>query len=645
MSLIECRGINRYFGSGNSHVHVLKDINLSIEKGDFVAIIGQSGSGKSTLMNILGCLDTASSGSYTIDGVETAQMAADELAGLRRKRFGFIFQRYNLLSALNARDNVALPSVYAGMEKNERNRRAEKLLHDLGLEGKENNKPSELSGGQQQRVSIARALMNGGEIILADEPTGALDTESGENVMEIIHSLHAQGHTVILVTHDPNIAANANRVIELRDGKVISDTGKNTEVKAGNVSSIRENTSWLFFKDQFIESFRMSVQAVLSHKMRSLLTMLGIIIGIASVVSVVALGKGSQEKILQDISAIGTNTISIRPGKGFGDRQSSRIRTLTIADAEAIAKQSYVDSVTPMVAAGGTVTFRNIDVGAQLFGAGEQYFDVRGIKLAQGRFYDADDVKYNNQVAVIDDNTRNKLFSDGIDPIGKVILFKKRPLRIIGVTEKDTSPFGSTDNLQVWAPYTTVINQISGRRYINSITVKVKDNVNSQAAEKGLDELLLSRHGVQDYFMQNSDSIKQTVESATGTMTLLISCIALISLVVGGIGVMNIMLVSVTERTKEIGVRMAIGARQSNILQQFLIEAVLICLIGGLTGVLFSVGISLVFNYFVKDFAMTFSTLSIVAAVTCSTIIGVVFGFMPAKRASKLNPIDALAHD
>lgn len=645
MSLIECRGINRYFGSGNSRVRVLKDINLSIEKGDFVAIIGQSGSGKSTLMNILGCLDTASSGSYTIDGVETAQMTADELAGLRRKRFGFIFQRYNLLSALNARDNVALPSVYAGMEKNERNRRAEKLLHDLGLEGKENNKPSELSGGQQQRVSIARALMNGGEIILADEPTGALDTESGENVMEIIHSLHAQGHTVILVTHDPGIAANANRVIELCDGKVISDTSKNTEVNAGNVSSIEENTSWLFFKDQLIESFRMSVQAILSHKMRSLLTMLGIIIGIASVVSVVALGKGSQEKILKEISAIGTNTISIRPGKGFGDRQSSRIRTLTIADAEAIAKQSYVDSVTPMVAAGGTVTFRNIDVSAQLFGAGEQYFDVRGIKLAQGRFYDADDVKYNNQVAVIDDNTRNKLFSDGIEPIGKVILFKKRPLRIIGVTEKDTSPFGSTDNLQIWAPYTTVINQISGQRYINSITVKVKDNVNSQAAEKGLDELLLSRHGVQDYFMQNSDSIKQTVESTTGTMTLLISCIALISLVVGGIGVMNIMLVSVTERTKEIGVRMAIGARQSNILQQFLIEAVLICLIGGLTGVLFSVGISLVFNHFVKDFAMTFSTLSIVAAVTCSTIIGVVFGFMPAKRASKLNPIDALAHD
>lgn len=645
MSLIECKNINRYFGSGNNRVHVLKDVNLNIEKGDFVAIIGQSGSGKSTLMNILGCLDTASSGSYTVDGIETSQMSADELAALRRKRFGFIFQKYNLLNALTARDNVALPSVYAGIEQAERSKRAEKILHDLGLEGKESNKPSQLSGGQQQRVSIARALMNGGEVILADEPTGALDTQSGENVMEIIHDLHARGHTVILVTHDPKIAARANRIIEIRDGRIISDTSKNADIPPSSVKSIEENTSWLFFKDQFLESFRMSVQAVLAHKMRSLLTMLGIIIGIASVVSVVALGKGSQEKILQDISAIGTNTISIRPGKGFGDRQASRIRTLTIADANAISKQSYVASTTPTTATAGILTYHNIDATAQLYGVGEQYFDVRGIKLAQGRLLSEDDVKHGSQVVVIDQNTKNKLFSDGTDPLGKVILFKKRPLRVIGITEEDDSPFGSTDSLQLWAPYTTVLNQITGQRYISAITVKIKDDVNSQAAEKGLTELLISRHGSEDFFMQNSDSIKQTIESATGTMTLLISCIALISLIVGGIGVMNIMLVSVTERTKEIGVRMAIGARQSNILQQFLIEAVLICLIGGLTGVLFSVAISLVFNHFVTDFAMKFSPMSIVAAVSCSSIIGVIFGFMPAKRASQLNPIDALAHD
>ena len=643
MSLIECKNINRFFGEGASRVHVLKDVSLSIEKGDFVAIIGQSGSGKSTLMNILGCLDTATSGSYQIDGIETAQMQADELAALRRKRFGFIFQRYNLLGALNARDNVALPSVYAGVKHKERSARAEKLLDDLGLQGKESNKPSELSGGQQQRVSIARALMNGGEIILADEPTGALDTKSGENVMEIIHELHRQGHTIIMVTHDPNIAANANRVIEIRDGEIIADTSKNPDIPPSPIESIKEKTSWSFYQDQFVEAFKMSVQAIVAHKMRSLLTMLGIIIGIASVVSVVALGRGSQEKILKDITSIGTNTISIFPGRGFGDRRSSRIKTLTIEDANMIAKQSYVDSATPQTSSGGTLTYRNTDLTAQLYGVGDQYFNVRGFKLAEGRLFDELDVKEDAQLVVIDQNTKNKLF-DGVNPLGKVILFKKRPLTVIGVVEEQSS-FGSSDSLMLFAPYTTVMHQITGESYTNSIIVKVKDDASSQVAEKSLTELLTVRHGTEDFFMRNSDSIKQTVESATGTMTLLISCIALISLVVGGIGVMNIMLVSVTERTKEIGVRMAIGARRSNILQQFLIEAVLICLIGGLVGVLLSGAIGFAFNQLVSDFAMSFSVLSIVAAVVCSTIIGVVFGFMPANRASKLNPIDALAHD
>ena len=645
MSLIECNNINRYFGSGENRVHVLKNISLSIEKGDFVAIIGQSGSGKSTLMNILGCLDTASSGSYRVEGTETSAMSADELAGLRRKRFGFIFQRYNLLSAINARDNVALPAVYAGIEHDERVARANQLLDDFGLAGKEDNKPNELSGGQQQRVSIARALMNGGEIILADEPTGALDTESGANVMQIIHDLHAQGHTVILVTHDPGIAANANRVIEIRDGEIIADSSKNTEIRPSKVKSIQEQVSWSFYKDQFMESFRMSVQAILAHKMRSLLTMLGIIIGIASVVSVVALGRGSQEKILADINSMGTNTISIYPGKGFGDRRSGRIKTLTVDDANVIGRQGYVESATPLTSSNGTLTYRNTDLSAQLYGAGAQYFDVRGIKLKAGRFYDRADVAESAQVVVIDDNTQKQLFPAGTDPLGKTILFNKRPLNVIGITETDTSGFGSSDQLQMWAPYTTVMQQITGERYISSITVKVKDNVSSQVAEKSLKDLLISRHGTEDFFMRNTDSIKQTVESATSTMTLLISCIALISLVVGGIGVMNIMLVSVTERTKEIGVRMAIGARQSNILQQFLIEAVLICLIGGLVGVLLSYLISVVFNMLVTSFAMSFSVASIIAAVACSTIIGVAFGFMPAKRASQLNPIDALAHD
>ncbi|WMY91483.1 MacB family efflux pump subunit [Snodgrassella communis] len=645
MSLLEINNINRWFGHGENRVQVLKDINLSIEKGDFVAIIGQSGSGKSTLMNIIGCLDVPSSGSYRIDGVETAAMTADEQAALRRRSFGFIFQRYNLLSSLTARENVALPAVYAGMEHGERLKRADELLAQLGLAGKEANRPSELSGGQQQRVSIARALMNGGEIILADEPTGALDTGSGQNVMEILHKLHDAGHTIVMVTHDPTIAANANRVIEIRDGRIIADHSKNTSMRPSNIESIAEHNSWHFYRDQLFESFRMSIQAIMAHKMRSFLTMLGIIIGIASVVSVVALGRGSQAKILENINAMGTNTVSVYPGYGFGDRRSSRIKTLTVGDAEVLRQQDYVDSVTPGVSSSGTLTYANQSLSAQMYGVGDQYFDVRGIKIAVGRLFNEDDVTQNSQVVVIDDNTKNKLFADGTNPLGQVILFNKRPLRVIGVTAPNNNGFMDSDSLQLYTPYTTLMNRISGSKYITSVTVKVKDNVNSQTAEIGIIELLKARHGAEDFFTRNSDTIKQTIESTTGTMTLLISSIALISLVVGGIGVMNIMLVSVTERVKEIGIRMAIGARQHNILEQFLIEAVLICLIGGVVGVLFSFAISMLFNLVANDFAMSFSPLSIVMAVLCSSVIGVLFGFMPAKRASQLNPIDALSRD
>lgn len=645
--IIEIENINKYFGEGENRVHVLKNISFEIKKGEFIAIIGQSGSGKSTLMNILGCLDRVTDGSYKIDGREISRFSKDELSELRQQKFGFIFQRYNLISTLTALENVALPAIYAGLSEKERNSRAEELLVKLGLGDKIKNKPNQLSGGQQQRVSIARALMNGGEIILADEPTGALDSKSGERVMKILNDLHKEGHTIILVTHDKNIANYANRIIEIKDGEIYNDSVKKieTEVIKDSVKKINQVKKNLFYsKAQFLESLKMATNAIITHKMRSLLTMLGIIIGIASIICVVALGNGSQQKILSDINSLGTNTLDIFNGRGRGDRNANKKRNLTIKDADFLRKQFYTESVTPNVNGSGTLTYGNKSYTASLRGVGEEYFNVKGLELDTGKLFNRDDVINGSQVVVIDENSRSQLFKDK-NPIGEILIFNKRPLKIIGsVITKNNMSMNSSD-LVLYTPYTTAMNRIIGDNHINSITMKIKDNVDMQIAEKDVTNILTIRHKAKDFFIMNVDTLKKTVESTTNTMKLLISCIACISLVVGGIGVMNIMLVSVTERTREIGIRMAIGAKQKNILQQFLIEAILICLIGGVLGVGISVGFGIIFNMVIKNFTMIFSIFSIVAAVLCSTMIGVIFGYMPAKNASELDPINALSRD
>lgn len=648
--LLSLRGVKRIYTSGEQKIEVLHGIDLDIYKGELVAIIGASGSGKSTLMNILGCLDKPSEGSYEIDGVSTQTLVSDQLAALRRNYFGFIFQRYHLLTHLTAKDNVEIPAIYAGANDQTRSENAKKLLERLGLGDKTDHIPSQLSGGQQQRVSIARALMNGGQVILADEPTGALDSKSGKEVLGILKELNASGHTVILVTHDPSIAAHAHRIIEIKDGSIISDVTKEETTETADEeleAPISEQGALQSFAATFLrfkEAFKMAWIAMVTHRMRTLLTMLGIIIGIMAVVSVVALGNGASQKVTNDISAIGTNTISIYPGKDWGDMRANKIQTLKVNDLEALKVQDYVDGVTPTVQQSGTFHYDSFEASGRINGVSEQFITVKGLKMEQGRFFDEEQVKSIAQVAVLDQNTKDKFFPYE-DPIGKVILLGKLPCVIIGVLEKQDSPFGNQETLEVYVPYTSAIARLTGSRYLGSITVKVKDGWSNAVAEQLITELLTIRHGVKDVFTNSSDTILKTIQKTTGTMTLLVSCIAIISLIVGGIGVMNIMLVSVTERTKEIGIRMAVGARKSDILQQFLIEAILVCLIGGFLGIMCSYGVSIIFSMFVESMAMVFSTLSIVAAVTCSTLIGVVFGYLPAKNAAKLDPIDALARE
>ncbi|WP_442246782.1 MacB family efflux pump subunit [Stenotrophomonas riyadhensis] len=644
--LLRVRGIRREFAAGEQTLVVLDGIDLDIRAGELVAIVGQSGSGKSTLMNILGCLDRPSAGAYQITGRETAQMSPDELAELRREHFGFIFQRYHLLTDLTALGNVEVPAIYAGMPAATRHARAAELLARLGLGERLQHLPGELSGGQQQRVSIARALMNGGTVIFADEPTGALDTHSGQEVMKILGELHAEGHTVVLVTHDMAVAEHAQRIIEIRDGRIVDDRATGRLLMAGAPATAlpqrSEGSGWQAMRDRFGEAFRMALRAMNAHRMRTFLTMLGIIIGIASVVAVVALGTGARQAILSNISSLGTNTIEIYPGSGFGDVHAAQVETLTPGDSMALAGQPFVDSATPGVASSGTTQRGNRSANVQMQGVSEQYFRVHGLKLGEGAFFGPPAVAGYQQVVVIDANTRARFFAAQEDPIGQTLLLGNVPVRVVGVVKKDAGAVGDASLLRVWLPYTTTMARMLGQSHVSSITVRVSDAISMEVAERAIGRLLARRHGSTDFYMSNNAQIRQSIEQTTGILTMMISSIAAIALVVGGIGVMNIMLVSVTERTREIGVRMAVGARRSDILQQFLIESVLVCLLGGMLGIGVALALGAALELANVGFSLVFSANSILAAFACSSLIGIGFGFLPARRAAQLDPVEAL---
>ena len=661
--LLELKDVRRSYQSGATMVEVLHGIDLTVKAGEMVAIIGPSGSGKSTLMNIIGCLDNPSSGSYKVMGQDTLNMAPDELAALRRDFFGFIFQRYHLLGHLCARENAQVPAVYAGVRKHKRDERAKELLGSLGLDERTEYKPSQLSGGQQQRVSIARALMNGGQIILADEPTGALDTKSGQDVMKTLQELNAQGHTVIIVTHDPRIAACARRVIAIEDGSIKSDT-INEQIKDINGDIHKDNISasttgvplstslvkkqwsltWSSYLDRFKEAFIMAYRAMLSNRMRTLLTMLGIIIGIMAVVSVVALARGASEKIIANIAAMGTNTITIYPGQRMGDVRSGRVRSLTPRDLVVLQGQPFVDSVSASVQTNALLRRGAQESNAMAQGVSLDLFRVYGLKVKEGRIFSNQELQDRDQVGVIDDNAA-KLFFPTESALGKNIIVGNISVKVIGILAKTDSFVIRGENPNIFMPYTSVMTRLINQNYLSSIVVRIKEGFSTPVAESSIKSLLISRHGRQDFFMQSSDTIMKSIESATSTFTIMISAIAVISLVVGGIGVMNIMLVSVTERTREIGIRMAVGARQSDILSQFLIEAVMVCMLGGLLGVILSYIVGQVIMHFVPAITLSYSMFSIIAAVLTSSAIGIAFGFMPARSASKLNPIEALARE
>lgn len=648
--LIDLRAIRKSYGGGDSpQVNVLQGIDLSIHAGEFVAIVGASGSGKSTLMNILGCLDRPTSGEYLFAGENVAELGSDELAWLRREAFGFVFQGYHLIPSGSAQENVEMPAIYAGTPAAQRHARAAALLDRLGLGSRTGNRPHQLSGGQQQRVSIARALMNGGHIILADEPTGALDSHSGAEVMTLLDELASQGHVVILITHDRDVAARARRVIEISDGRIVSDTLSETTGDAQPTNALQAvdlrallaqgsnaRSAW---KGELLDAVQAAWRVMWINRFRTALTLLGIVIGVASVVVMLAVGEGSKRQVMAQMSSFGSNIIYLN-GKAPSPRAPKGV--ITLEEVAALGDLPEVRMIMPVNGGQAGVRFGNVDHSSYVGGNDTHFPAIFNWPVVEGSYFTEADEQNAAAVAVIGYKVRQKLFGEPIDPIGQYILIENVPFQVVGVLQEKGASSGDLDSdNRIAIPYSAASIRLFGSQDPEYITIATRDADNVKQAEAAIRNLLDQLHnGKQDYELTNNAAMIQAEARTQNTLSLMLGSIAAISLLVGGIGVMNIMLMTVRERTREIGIRMATGARQSDILRQFLTEAVMLSVVGGLAGIVLALGMGTVL--LLSNVAVAFSLSAMAGAFGCALITGVIFGFMPARKAARLDPVAAL---
>jgi len=640
--LIVLNNITRHFSAGTETIQVLKSVSLTIMPGEMVAVMGASGSGKSTLMNIIGCLDKPDSGEVYINGIATHQADSASLAELRSRWLGFIFQRYHLIPYLSAEENIAIPALYTAMPVAERQARIALLAGKLGIDTRLQHKPAQLSGGQQQRVSICRALINGAQIILADEPTGALDSVSGQALMDVLHQLNTDGHTIIIVTHDREVAQQAQRIVEISDGQIIADKTRSAR-HIQRLPDVPDNGRASLSRS-LLESVRMAWRSLLGHRMRAFLSMLGIIIGISSVVSSMAVGEGARQTIMNEIGKLGNTTLEIRPGLGWDSKRPDMERALSLDDITSLSQQPWVLGVSPIVTSMTTALRQGFASSIILSGVSSDYFSLQGIRFINGNGFTRQDVEGREPVLILDETSKEVLFPGNEDPLGKIVQIKGAPWRVIGVASKP-GPKVVSGFMSAWIPYTSLLQRITGDKPLEALTLRFQETLAPREAGLRVERHLIREHGKKDFFVQTDEQLAKALQKTSNSMSLLVTAIAAISLLVGGVGVMNIMLVSVTERTHEIGIRLSVGARPSDIMHQFLIEAVMICTLGGLTGILGSWAAGNLFALLTQEFSMVFTWLPVVLACSFSAMIGLTFGYFPARRAARLNPTEALARE
>jgi macrolide transport system ATP-binding/permease protein len=656
--MLELKHIYKTYHMGSEEVRALQDVSLKISTGEFVAIMGPSGSGKSTLMHVLGLLDRPDSGDYYLGQKKLNGLSDDELAAIRNRIVGFVFQQFHLLPRMTALENAALPLVYAG--KQHLKDLARQRIGEVGLADRVHHRPNELSGGQQQRVAIARSLVNDPLIIFADEPTGNLDSKSKEEIIGILKDLNEKGKTFIMVTHENEMAVHAKRVIRVLDGKVISDLRQGTQPLPSDESQADKIIDTVLSKKerkaretQFLEYLRQAAQSMISHKMRSFLSILGILIGVAAVIAMLAVGTGAKESIEKQLSSLGSNLVMVMPGSsriGGISSGAGAVTRFTFQDVAAIEKLTdRIKRVNPAVSGKGQVVYANKNWSTQVEGDSVNYALMRAAIPTVGRFFTDEEVKRRDKVVVLGVTVVKQLFGD-IDPIGENIKINLVNFKVIGILpEKGATGFRDQDDTVI-IPVTTAMYRVFGKEYLDSISVEAASPEVIASIQDDISQIIIKQHHLvtkdeQDSFQtRNMADIKNTLEATTKTMSLLLGAIAAISLLVGGIGIMNIMLVSVTERTREIGLRKAIGASNKDIMVQFLIESVLMSFLGGITGILLGGGASVLITIFAK-WTVRVSLSSVILATTFSLVVGIVFGLWPAHKASKLDPIEALRYE